>query len=122
MIGTTSYGFRYLLMDERLAPPSRGELDAFLDPAVRAAERAGARLAIENHFRVPCRILADLAERTPRDRVMFCVDAAKTHAGARSRAGAVPRNQVPANGCRDADIAADGRWLSESLGNLRSLL
>ena len=161
MIGTTSYGFRYRLMDERLAPPlerivdetkamsleclqicdnarplaladgrwsrllehargiglalelgcvtvrvpvlqryleraaeipsgtlrivleedtptSRGELAAFLEHAARAAERAGACLPIENHFHVPCRLLAELAEQYPGDRVTFCLDTANS--------------------------------------------
>lgn len=160
---------------EEDAPPSRDELAAFLEPAVRAAERAGARLAIENHFHVPCRTLAELAEQYPRDRVRFCLDTANslrnfepveqvwellgpravmyhlkdytvtggnvgfTVSGAPSGTGQLDvdaflkrvlerdpdpaiflENWVPATGDRDADIAADRRWLAESLRNLRS--
>jgi len=63
---------------EEDAPPSRDELRAFLEAAVAAAERTGARLAIENHFHVPCRLLAELAEQYPCDRVMFCLDTANS--------------------------------------------
>lgn len=161
---------------EEDAPPSRDELAAFLEAAVAAAERAGARLAIENHFHVPCRLLAELAGQYPRERVTFCLDTANslrgfeqveqvwgllgprasmyhlkdytvaggnvgfTVAGAPLGTGQLDpaaflrrvferdpnpalflENWVPASGDRDADIAADRRWLAESFRNLRNL-
>jgi hypothetical protein len=84
MIGTTSYGFRYLLMDERLAPP----LERIVDETRGMGQKG---------------VHAELACSQWSARLFL-------------------ENRVPATGCRDADIAADRRWLSESLGNLRSLL
>jgi sugar phosphate isomerase/epimerase len=157
-------------------PPSRDDLAAFLDAAAAATTRAGARLAIENHFHVPCRLLAELAGNYPRERVMFCLDSANSlrnfeaveqvwdllgpracmyhlkdyrvtggNVGfsvsgaplgtgqfdvsaflerAWGRDPGAPvflENWVPSTGDREADIAADRRWLAESLRNLQNL-
>ena len=58
--------------------PSPGELERFLECAVPLLERAGMALAIENHFDVPCRLLAELAAGYPSERVSFCIDTANS--------------------------------------------
>jgi sugar phosphate isomerase/epimerase len=63
---------------EEDAPPTRAEIAAFLDAAVPRLERAGMRIAIENHFHIPCRMLAETVSAYPVERVAFCLDSANS--------------------------------------------
>lgn len=63
---------------EEDAPPTRGQIGAFLDSAVPKLERAGMRIAIENHFHIPCRTLAEAVSAYPVERVAFCLDSANS--------------------------------------------
>jgi sugar phosphate isomerase/epimerase len=63
---------------EEDAPPTRDEIAAFLDTAVVKLERAGMRIAIENHFHIPCRMLAEAVSAYPVERVAFCLDSANS--------------------------------------------
>lgn len=63
---------------EEDAPPTRGQIAAFLDAAVPRLERAGMRIAIENHFHIPCRTLAEAVSAYPVERVAFCLDSANS--------------------------------------------
>jgi sugar phosphate isomerase/epimerase len=63
---------------EEDAPPTRAEIAAFLDTAVPKLERAGMRIAIENHFHIPCRTLAETVSAYPAERVAFCLDSANS--------------------------------------------
>ena len=69
---------RLVFEEEEGAPPSRGAVDRFLEAVWPALESAGVRLAIENHFDVPCRVLAGAVARYPAARLGFCVDTANS--------------------------------------------
>lgn len=58
--------------------PSAGQLRAFLDGAVPACTVAGLRLAIENHFDIPSRLLAEVALDYPAGALGFCLDTANS--------------------------------------------
>lgn len=69
---------RVVFEDERGAPPTRAAVERLLEAAWPALERAGTRLAIENHFDVPSRMLAEVAQAYPASQVGFCVDTANS--------------------------------------------
>lgn len=58
--------------------PTRARVDDFLKAGVRLAEKYGMRLAIENHFDISVRELAQAVRPYPADLIGFCVDAANS--------------------------------------------
>ncbi len=54
------------------------EIRAFLDRIVPCLEKRGVRLAIENHFDIPCRVLAGAVAEYPEEAVGFCLDVANS--------------------------------------------
>ena len=54
------------------------EIRKFLDRVVPELEKRGVRLAIENHFDIPCRLLAQEASAYPPEYVGFCLDVANS--------------------------------------------
>ena len=69
---------RIVLEEEGGGKPGSLEIRGFLDAAMPALEASGIALAIENHFDIPCRLLAEAAAGYPKDRVGFCVDSANS--------------------------------------------
>lgn len=69
---------RVVFEDERGAPPTRAAVERLLEAAWPVLERTGTRLAIENHFDVPSRLLAEVARPYPASQVGFCVDTANS--------------------------------------------
>jgi sugar phosphate isomerase/epimerase len=69
---------RIVLEEEGRGRARRDELVAFLDAAMPRLEARGVRLAIENHFHIPCRTLAEIAAAYPASRVGFCIDSANS--------------------------------------------
>lgn len=69
---------RIVMEDEQSGPPSRGSIEAFLEAAAPRVEAAGMTLAIENHFHIPCRMLADVVAPFPLSLVGFCIDTANS--------------------------------------------
>jgi sugar phosphate isomerase/epimerase len=69
---------RLVLEEDRGAPPTRAAVEAFLRRAAPVAEAAGLRLAIENHFDIPSKMLAEAAADYPAGLVGFCVDTANS--------------------------------------------
>jgi sugar phosphate isomerase/epimerase len=69
---------RLVFEEESGAPPSRAQVDRFLEQAAPMLESAGMKLAIENHFDVPSAMLAEAADRYPRELIGFCVDTANS--------------------------------------------
>jgi sugar phosphate isomerase/epimerase len=57
---------------------TRADVDAFLSGTLPLLDAHGLRLAIENHFAVSCRVLADAVAPYPPGRVGFCVDTANS--------------------------------------------
>lgn len=57
---------------------SRREVDEFLGRVVPSVEKRDLRLAIENHFDIPCRILAEAVSEYPPEAVGFCLDVANS--------------------------------------------
>jgi sugar phosphate isomerase/epimerase len=167
---------RLVLENEGAAALSADRIRAFLDVVVPDLEARGVRLAIENHFAIPSRTLAEAAAAYPPETVGFCVDVANSlrnfedwervfdfladrafcyHlkdyriegsnvgfavGGAPFGEGQIdvaailrrilaktpaPRiyleNWTPATGDRQADIAADARWLARSITNFRDV-
>jgi 3-oxoisoapionate decarboxylase len=76
-MGIPSHTVRIVLEDGD-RPPTPEQIDAFLDPAVRLAEKYGMRLALENHFDLSVKQLAAAARPFPADLLGFCVDAANS--------------------------------------------
>lgn len=168
---------RIILEQPGAGKPSKTALMRFLEAAAPRAQSHGITLAIENHFDVPCSVLATLAAQYPRDVIAFCVDTANSlrnfespeqvleTLGARAacyhvkdykvtgtnvgfRVDGAPlgqgdfalgpflarvqgdnpaaplylENWVPQTGDWDADIAADDRWLRQSLAHLQTVL
>jgi 3-oxoisoapionate decarboxylase len=54
------------------------EIDGFLQAMVPCLEKRGMRLAIENHFDIPCRVLAEAVAGYPAGAVGFCLDVANS--------------------------------------------
>jgi sugar phosphate isomerase/epimerase len=69
---------RLVLESETSTPLSAGGIRAFLDRVVPALASRGIRLAIENHFAIPSRTLAEAAGSYPPETVGFCVDVANS--------------------------------------------
>ena len=69
---------RLVFEEEEGAPPTREQVDRFLQRAAPQLEAAGVRLAIENHFDVPSRLLADAVRPYPVQLIGFCVDTANS--------------------------------------------
>ncbi len=66
-----------VVLEEHEAP-SRAQVDAFLEAAVRLVEKYRMRLAIENHFHLSVRELAAAVKPFPADLIGFCLDAANS--------------------------------------------
>ncbi|MCX6635722.1 MAG: TIM barrel protein, partial [Acidobacteria bacterium] len=60
------------------APPSRDDVVSFLERAFPLLEASGVRLAIENHFDLPSRVLAEAVAPYPPSRIGFCIDTANS--------------------------------------------
>jgi sugar phosphate isomerase/epimerase len=73
-----SNALRIVLENEDGAAASRDSIVAFLDRIVPRLETSGIKLAIENHFHIPCRMLAEVVERYPCNLVGFCIDSANS--------------------------------------------
>jgi 3-oxoisoapionate decarboxylase len=69
---------RIVLEDESGQPPARARLERFLAAAAERVADAGLTLAVENHFHVPCRTLADLVSAYPPKVMAFCLDSANS--------------------------------------------
>jgi 3-oxoisoapionate decarboxylase len=69
---------RLVFEQERGVPVSRQEVDAFLAGAMPVLEAKRLRLAIENHYDVPCRVLAEAVASYSADQVGFCLDTANS--------------------------------------------
>jgi sugar phosphate isomerase/epimerase len=69
---------RLILESETGTPLSAGGIRAFLDRVVPALASRRVRLAIENHFAIPSRTLAEAAGAYPVETVGFCIDAANS--------------------------------------------
>ncbi len=69
---------RIVLEEEGRGRARRDEIVAFLDAAMPRLEACGVKLAIENHFHIPCRTLAEAAAAYPASRVGFCIDSANS--------------------------------------------
>lgn len=69
---------RIVLEDERGEPPVRERLERFVAAAAERVVAARLTLAIENHFHVPCRTLAEIGRAYPPGVVAFCVDSANS--------------------------------------------
>lgn len=57
---------------------SSREIHEFLDSVVPILQKRGKRLAIENHFDIPCRTLAEAVQDYPEEAVGFCLDVANS--------------------------------------------
>ena len=69
---------RLVFEEESGSPPSREQVDRFLEQAAPMLEAAGMKLAIENHFDLPSSMLADAVEPYPHELIGFCVDTANS--------------------------------------------
>jgi sugar phosphate isomerase/epimerase len=69
---------RLVFEEESGAAPTRECVDRFLADAAPELERAGVKLAIENHFDVPSAMLAGAVRRYPPGLIGFCVDTANS--------------------------------------------
>lgn len=69
---------RIVLEDDTGRAPERDCIDRFLESAARLAAAANLTLAVENHFHIPCRVLAEACTPYPREVIAFCVDSANS--------------------------------------------
>lgn len=69
---------RIVLEDESGQAVSRDRLDRFLAAAAARAAGAGLTLIVENHFHIPCRVLAEMARSYSAEVVSFCLDSANS--------------------------------------------
>lgn len=69
---------RLVLEWEEGPPPTRADVDRFLAGAWPVLEALNLRLAIENHFDVPCEALAEAVVPYPGALVGFCIDTANS--------------------------------------------
>ena len=54
------------------------QIRSFLDSVAPLLESRGIKLAIENHFEIPAKLLAESVEPYPRELIGFCIDAANS--------------------------------------------
>lgn len=76
MIPDTS--LRIVLEEPGRGRPARVEIERFLEAAAPRLRDTGITLAIENHFDIPCRMLAELAAPYPPSLIGFCLDSANS--------------------------------------------
>lgn len=69
---------RIVLEDDSGTAPAPDRLEAFLECAARLAVAAKFTLVIENHFHIPCRVLARMCQPYPADVIAYCVDSANS--------------------------------------------
>jgi len=69
---------RVVLERQGESPLTLEAIRKFLDEVVQELEARKICLAIENHFEIPSRVLADAAQSYPRTLVGFCVDVANS--------------------------------------------
>ncbi len=69
---------RIVLEDDSGQAASRDRLERFLAAAAVRAAEARLTLVVENHFHLPCRVLADMARSYSAAAVSFCVDSANS--------------------------------------------
>lgn len=69
---------RIVLEDDSGQPSSRDRLERFLAAAAVRSAEAGLTLVVENHFHIPCSVLADMARSHSAEVVSFCVDSANS--------------------------------------------
>jgi 3-oxoisoapionate decarboxylase len=69
---------RIVLEEPGGAPPERRHIEEFLAAAAPRLEAAGMSLAIENHFDIPCRTLAEAVASYPASLYGFCIDTANS--------------------------------------------
>jgi len=69
---------RIVLEDGHGIAPGREAIVRFLDGAMPRLESLRMKLAIENHFHIPCCTLAEVARNYPIERVGFCIDTANS--------------------------------------------
>lgn len=65
---------RVVLENDSSGGEARPALERFVEQAARLAVDAGLTLAFENHFHVPCRLLAEIVTPYPPEVAAFCVD------------------------------------------------
>ncbi len=75
---TPARTLRIVLEDDGGGAPARDRVAAFLAAAAPMLEAGGIRLAIENHFHIPCRTLAEIAGAYPASLMGFCIDCANS--------------------------------------------
>jgi 3-oxoisoapionate decarboxylase len=69
---------RIVLEDDSGHAVSRDRLERFLAAATARASDAGLMLVVENHFHIPCSVLAEMARSYSAKVVSFCVDSANS--------------------------------------------
>ncbi|MPZ18265.1 MAG: TIM barrel protein [Luteitalea sp.] len=69
---------RLVMEDEVGERPSADRIARFLDDATLRARDAGLTLVLENHFHIPCRVLAEAVRGYPESAVAFCLDSANS--------------------------------------------
>jgi sugar phosphate isomerase/epimerase len=69
---------RIVLEDDSGHAPPRDRIERFLAAAAVRAGESRLTLVVENHFHIPCRVLADMARSYSADVVAFCVDSANS--------------------------------------------
>lgn len=77
-VDTPSRTLRIVLEDDSQPPPTRSVLERFMERAIREVERFSVRLAIENYFAIPSRVLAEVVAPYPSACVGFCIDSANS--------------------------------------------
>jgi len=69
---------RLVLEDDSGRGPARPAIEHFLERAATLAIEAGMTLVLENHFHIPCHVLADVGSAYSEDVIAFCVDSANS--------------------------------------------
>jgi sugar phosphate isomerase/epimerase len=69
---------RIVLEDDSGHAPSRDRIERFLAAAAVRAAESQLTLVVENHFHIPCSVLADMARSYSANVVAFCVDSANS--------------------------------------------
>lgn len=69
---------RIVLEDDSGRGVPRPAIERFVEQAAALAADAGLTLVFENHFHVPCRVLAEVATQYPPEVAAFCVDSANS--------------------------------------------